>query len=242
MRDLHSLELTATYEFVYGTLMRNLLPVLCLALLLPTSSALAKDDLTTKVENSTTVLLNLLGSDPGPPASLLTESSCIIVIPRVIEGAFVIGGKHGRGVLSCRKAETGGWSYPVFVELSGGSIGFQIGGRSTDLVILIKDRNSIDSLLRSKFTVGVDAGVAAGPHSAKADAYTDVRFDAEMYSYATSNGLFAGAAIDGARLSLERKSIPKFYRTYVRVEDILFGNAEIVISAAAEAFRVSLPD
>ena len=101
---------------------------------------------------------------------------------------------------------------------------------------------SIDSLLQSKFTVGVDAGVAAGPHSAEVDAHTDVRFDAEMYSYASSNGLFAGAAIDGAKLSIIRKAIPKFYGTYVRPEDILFGEAEIIPSPAAEAFRVSLPD
>ncbi len=223
--------------------MRHLSSLFCLCFLVPSAASAAADpELIQKVETSTTVLLELLEADTGPPRSLLDQTSCVIVIPRLIEGAFVIGGKHGRGVMACRNTETAEWSYPIFVKLSGGSIGLQIGGRSTDLVILVNEAESVDSLLRSKFTVGVDAGVAAGPHSAKAAAHTDVRFDAEMYSYAKSNGLFAGAALDGAKLSVIRKAIPKFYRTYVRAEDILFAGAEIEINAAAEAFRTSLPD
>jgi len=129
----------------------------------------------------------------------------------------------------------------VFLEVSGASIGLQIGGQSTDLVILVIDRSSIDSLLRSKFTIGADAGVAAGPRSRQVDAATDVRLDAEMYTYAQSKGLFAGAAVEGARLSLDRKAISKYYGVYLRPEDILFGDAEVRVPASGVRFRERLP-
>ena len=192
------------------------------------------------VLRATEVLTTLLDGDSRPPRQLLEETSCIAVIPRVIKGAFVFGGRRGNGIISCR--HDGGWTAHAFLTLSGASVGFQIGGESTDIVLLIVNERSVRSLLKSKFTLGVDASVAAGPNSLDVQATTDSRLDAEIYSYATSKGLFAGAALDGARLALNRKPISDYYSAYVRPEDILFGAApEITIPTEAQKYREMLP-
>ena len=185
-------------------------------------------------------LTALLDGDSRPPPQLLEETTCIAVIPHVIKGAFVLGGRRGNGIISCR--HDGGWTPHAFLTLSGASVGFQIGGESTDIVLLIVNERSVRSLLKSKFTLGADASVAAGPNSLDVQAATDARFDAEIYSYATSKGLFAGAAIDGARLALNRKPISDYYGAYVRPEDILFGDApEISVPAEARRYLEILP-
>ena len=216
---------------------RLILVALCATLTTPAMAAAAPAE---TVLRATEVLTSLLAGDSRPPRQLLDATSCIAVIPRVIKGAFVIGGRRGNGVISCR--HEGRWTPHAFLKLSGVSFGLQIGGQSTDIVLLIVNERSVRSLLKSKFTLGADASVAAGPNSLDVQATTDSRLDAEIYSYVTSKGLFAGASIDGARLALNRKLIADYYGAYVRPEDILFGAApEITIPAEARRYREILP-
>ncbi|MDX1383469.1 MAG: lipid-binding SYLF domain-containing protein [Thermoanaerobaculia bacterium] len=200
---------------------------------------LADSEADDKLRRATVVFEELLKESP-PPQELLDRSACIAVIPRVIEGAFGLGGSHGKGVMSCRRPD-GEWSPPAFLRSSAGSVGFQIGFESTDLVLLIVDDRSARSLMRSKFTLGADAKVAAGPADAGANATTDARLDAEIYSYANSTGFFAGAALSGAKLKIQRKEISRYYPEHPVPEDLLFGSAEVELSSAAQRFVDVLP-
>ena len=192
-----------------------------------------------RLELATGVLQDLLSESP-PPASLLRETTCIAVLPRVIQAAIGVGGRHGKGVMACRR-EGGDWSPPAFLQMSGGSLGFQLGAESSDVVLLIVDERSARSLLRSKFTIGTDAKAAAGPRSAGTAATTDARLDAEIYSYATAKGFFAGVSLGGAKLKLNRNDVSSYYRDRPLPEDLLFGRAQVTVPAAAAAFRSALP-
>lgn len=220
-------------------MMRRARPVLALAALLAcsiTAGAATPDD---RLVRATEAFHTFL-TQSRPPADLLQASTCIVVLPRVIEGAFGLGGKHGAGVMSCRR-QGGEWSPPAFLKISGGSIGLQIGFESSDVVLLVVSERSARSLLRSKFTLGADAEVAAGPKDAGVGATTDIRLDAEIYSYENSTGFFAGASLGGAKLKLARKDISRYYPERPVPEDLLFGSAEVNLSSAAADFRAALP-
>jgi lipid-binding SYLF domain-containing protein len=167
------------------------------------------------------------------------DAECIAIIPSVIKGAFGWGGRHGRGVISCR-GQYGEWSPPAFVELSGGSFGLQIGGEATDYVLFFMTEHSIDSLLRSKFILGGDVSVAAGGVGRAAGGATDARLNAEIIAYAKSRGLFAGASIEGARLAADRNWIERYYGPGVEARDVLFGPAP-PLQPEAEALIATLP-
>lgn len=137
------------------------------------------------------------------PDALLKDAQAIAVIPNVVKVGLIVGGRHGRGVVVTRGAD-GAWSEPSFIELSGGSVGWQIGVQSTDVVLVFKNRSGIDNLLQgNKFTLGADAAVAAGPVGRQASAATDEQLKAEVYSYSRSRGLFAGVSLDGSVLSTD---------------------------------------
>ena len=180
----------------------------------------------------------LQAPDHEIPEELLSKCHCIAVIPRVIKGAFGWGGRHGRGVLTCRAGER--WSPPIFVSLSGGSFGFQVGARSTDVVLFFMSERSVRSLLRSKFTLGGEVGLAAGPLGRTAEMGTDLRLEAEIYSYARSRGLFAGIAVEGARLAPHQKSIDAFYGDRLWPEEVLFKET-VAVPPAAKEFLAALP-
>lgn len=144
------------------------------------------------------------------PPALLNEAYGIAVIPSVVKVSFVLGGRYGRGVLAVRRG-SGKWSDPSFVTLAGGSIGWQLGASSTDIVLVFKSRRSIDRIARGDVTLGGDASVAAGPVGRSASAATNVRFDAEVYSYSRSRGLFAGVSLEGAALSVDDGANGAFY-------------------------------
>ena len=146
------------------------------------------------------------------PRSLLENAHGVAIIPRVIKGSFVIGARHGRGVLCVRDA-TGNWHAPVFISLTGGNIGWQIGLQSSDIVLVFKTQKSVDGLLAGKLTLGVDAAAAAGPVGRQASAATDGKFQAEVYSYSRSRGLFAGVSIDGSVISVDQLSTGTYYRS-----------------------------
>jgi lipid-binding SYLF domain-containing protein len=212
---------------------------LAIVFALLTAKAVFAGVLDDRIALSTGVLTKLLSESP-PPAWLLEQTTCMVVLPRVVQAAVGVGGRHGNGVMSCRR-ESGGWSPPAFMSISGGSLGLQLGAEASDLVLLVVDPRSARSLLRSKFTIGADAKAAAGPRSAGVDATTDARLDAEIYSYATSKGFFAGVSLGGAKLKLSRKDVSHYYPEKPLPEDLLFGRAEVSGSPAGTLFQEALP-
>src|SRR5512147_2619586 len=138
--------------------------------------------------------------DKGIPQEMLENAHCIVIVPGLKTAAFLFGGKYGKGYLSCRNKSGVGWSAPATVRIEGGSVGFQIGGSETDLVMLVMNERGADKLLSSKFTLGAEGSVAAGPVGRTATAQTDVQMHAEILSWSRSQGLFAGLALEGATL------------------------------------------
>lgn len=138
--------------------------------------------------------------DKGIPADLLAGAHCIVIVPELKTAAFVLGGKYGKGYLSCRSAAHTGWSAPATVRIEGGSVGFQLGGSTTDLIMLVMSERGAEKLLESQFTVGGEGSVAAGPVGRTATAQTDVQMHADILSWSRTQGLFAGVALEGATL------------------------------------------
>lgn len=138
--------------------------------------------------------------DKGIPQDMLGNAHCIVIVPGLKTAAFVVGGKYGKGYLSCRNKGGAGWSAPATVRIEGGSVGFQIGGSETDLIMLVMNARGADKLLSSKFTLGAEGSVAAGPVGRTATAQTDAQMKAEILSWSRSQGLFAGLALEGATL------------------------------------------
>jgi lipid-binding SYLF domain-containing protein len=138
--------------------------------------------------------------DKGIPQELLDKAHCIVIVPDLKTAAFVVGGKYGKGYLVCRSTARPGWSAPGTVRIEGGSVGFQIGASSTDLIMLVMSERGAEKLLASKFTVGAEGSVAAGPVGRTATAQTDAQMHADILSWSRSQGLFAGVALEGATL------------------------------------------
>jgi lipid-binding SYLF domain-containing protein len=209
------------------------------------SPAIAEDkgnDLAEKLTNATAVYHELLTTpDHGVPQALLEKCKCIAVIPHSIKGAFGYGAQRGTGVMSCRHAD-GQWSPPSFVSLTGGSLGFQLGVESSDLVLFFMTEHGARSLMTSsKITLGGQASVAAGPLGRSGEASTDLKLDAEIYTYAKSKGLFAGVSILGARLAANKDKNAEFYGRPVTVKQLLFDDNAPTATAQAEVFRKTLP-
>ena len=144
------------------------------------------------------------------PRKMLEDAYAVAVIPNVVKAGLVVGGRHGKGVISVRLPD-GTWSTPSFVSLTGGSVGFQAGVQSTDVVLVFRSVRGVDSIVNGKFTLGADAAVAAGPVGRTAQASTDGQLKAEIYSYSRSRGLFAGVALDGAVISIDHRANASAY-------------------------------
>jgi SH3 domain-containing YSC84-like protein 1 len=194
-----------------------------------------------RLQDATAVYRELLASpDRGVPEALLRDADCIAVFPHVIKGAMVYGARHGTGVMSCRSGN--GWGPPSFVTLTGGSWGLQIGGESSDLVVFFMTERGARSLMTSsQITLGGKASVAAGPVGRTGEASTDLKLDAEVYTYAKTKGLFAGLSIEGARLSADQRSNARYYGRNVTAKQLLFENKAVRVPAPADAFRKALP-
>ena len=160
--------------------------------------------------------------DKGIPQTILAGASCVVVIPGLKKGAFVIGGEYGKGVATCRTGH--GWSAPVFVKLEGGSFGFQIGGQSTDLVLVAMNKGGLDRMLHDKFKIGGDAAAAAGPVGRNAQASTDIELHAEFLTYSRSRGLFAGIDLNGAVISQDGDDTRAIYGSDVPYATVLNGS------------------
>jgi lipid-binding SYLF domain-containing protein len=163
-------------------------------------------------QKSAEILQDLTSTpDKGIPRELLEGAYGVAVFPHVIKAALGIGGRWGKGLLSTRE-KTGAWGTPIFVEITGGSYGLQIGAQSTDLVLVFKSRRGVESLINSKLKLGADVSVAAGPVGRSAEASTDIKFKAEIYSYSRSKGAFVGVALDGAVVSIDNSANEKVYK------------------------------
>lgn len=156
------------------------------------------------------------------PDSLLRDAEAIAVIPHVVKVGFVFGGRHGRGLMSVRMRD-GVWSNPIYISLTGGSVGFQAGVESTDVILVFRTRRGVDSVVNGKFTLGADASVAAGPVGRTASMSTDHALEAEIYSYSRARGLFAGVALDGSALRVRERSNERVYGRGVTPRRIIEG-------------------
>jgi SH3 domain-containing YSC84-like protein 1 len=180
--------------------------------------------------------------DKGIPSSILADAKCVVVVPHYKKGAFVIGAEYGQGVATCRTPR--GWSAPVFVRLEGGSFGWQIGGQSTDLVLIAMNRDGLESALKSKVKLGADASAAAGPVGRDAEASTDIVMHSEFLTYSRNRGLFAGIDLSGTALSQNHPDMDAEYGT-ADFEAILHGstpvppNADRFVSTVARYFVVA---
>lgn len=174
--------------------------ILSVLLLCASLLSAAGSDTADRLKEASEVLRQVMRADDSAiPQDLLDKAECAVVIPGMKKGAFIIGAKYGRGFISCRKGNAG-WSAPAGVRLEGGSVGFQIGGSETDLVMLVLNRRGADKLMNSKFTLGADASVAAGPVGRTTTAETDAYMHAEILSWSRTRGAFAGISLKGNTL------------------------------------------
>jgi lipid-binding SYLF domain-containing protein len=162
--------------------------------------------------------------DKGIPQEVLGSAECVAVVPSMLKGGFIVGARYGRGLASCRTPK--GWSAPAFFTVEGGSVGFQIGGQAVDLVMLIMNDNGMKHLLTSKFELGADASVAAGPVGRHAEGNTDWKMRAEVLTYSRARGIFAGVSLNGAVIKQDKDSTREFYGHMVTFNEALKGNVE----------------
>ncbi|MFQ5926622.1 MAG: lipid-binding SYLF domain-containing protein [Terriglobia bacterium] len=187
------------------------------------SPAAAKSKEIKRLERATELLHEIMAApDGGIPKDLLDRAECIGIIPGVKKLALGFGGRHGKGVFVCRRNRLAGpWGPCAMYKLSGGSIGFQIGGTSTDFILLIMNPKGAEYLVRSKFTLGVDLSAAAGPKGRTAEANTDVLMHAEILTYSRARGLFAGVSLEGASVRQDKKANKKIYGHEINVKQVL---------------------
>jgi lipid-binding SYLF domain-containing protein len=185
--------------------------------------ALFADTASERLNDSATIFSEIMGTpDKGIPQDLLNKAQCVIVVPGLKKGAFVVGGEYGRGFAVCRR--TSGWGAPAAVRVEGGSVGFQIGGSSTDVVMLVMSQPGMDRLMSDKFTLGADASVAAGPVGRTANAATDVELHAEILAWSRARGAFAGISLKGATMRPDNKENEALYGKAMTNREILTSN------------------
>jgi len=190
-----------------------------------------------RVQAAADVLNEIQGAaDKGIPQSILSHSECVAVVPSMLKGGFIFGGKYGRGLASCRTPK--GWSAPAFFRVEGGSFGLQIGGQAVDLIMLIMNKQGMQHLLSSQFTLGADASVAAGPVGREAEGDTDWKMRAEVLTYSRARGVFAGLTLNGAAIHQDKPSTREFYGHMVTFRAALTG--EVEAPATANPFLTTL--
>lgn len=190
---------------------RHLQFVIALGLVLAASASSLANEQERTVQDAAVVLDEFLDLQMREiPAALLAEAHGVAIIPDVIKVGLVVGGQRGKGVIIVRERE-GSWRAPMFVTITGGSVGWQIGAQATDIVLVFKTKKSVDGLMRGKFTIGADASAAAGPVGRRAAAATDSELKAEIYSYSRSRGLFAGISLDGSALQIDDEANAAYY-------------------------------
>ena len=210
--------------------MKRISGILCGAVVMTTClSAFSQTDkakLTERLTSAQAVMNEVMATpDKGIPQGILRGAKCVTVIPAYKKGAFVIGAQYGKGVSTCRTPN--GWSAPVFVKLEGGSFGWQIGGQSTDLILVAMNQNGLQDMLKNKVKLGADAAASAGPVGRNAQAGTDWKLNAEFLTYSRSKGLFAGLDLDGTVLSQDGDDTRAEYGSDMPFETVLKGNQAV---------------
>jgi lipid-binding SYLF domain-containing protein len=197
----------------------------------------AREDATDRLENSTKVLHEIMGMpDKGIPEEVLEHAKCVAVIPHMVKGGFIFGGKGGKGVATCRTAD--GWSAPAFITISGGNWGLQIGVEAVDLVMIIQNEKGMQKLLSSNFHVGADASAAAGPVGRHAEAGTNWKMDTEILTYSRAKGVFAGLTLEGASIRQDSDSRHAMYGRKVTTRALLLG--KVAVPSAAQPFLAEI--
>jgi len=216
--------------------------VLVCLLFLPTASLSAQAAEVGQIEDAKLAFEDITAiPEKTIPEFLLRDAMGIAIIPSVVKVGFIFGGEYGKGVLLLQD-EHGGWSNPIFITLSGGSIGWQIGAQSADFVLVFKTKRSVDGILRGNFTLGVDVAAAAGPLGRRARASTDMELKAEIYSYSRSRGFFAGLSLDGTILQIDDAANAAFYGVdYISPRDIQT-RKDLKVPAEAEQLRQTVND
>lgn len=212
--------------------MKTLLRVVLFAFTL-SNVAFAAEAASSRLQASATVLNEIMAApDKGIPEDILSSAKCVAVVPSLLKGGFVVGGAHGRGMATCRTAT--GWSAPAPLTTTGGSIGLQIGGQAVDLVMVIMNDRGMQALLSSKFKLGADASVAAGPVGRHTEGSTDWKLRAEVLTYSRARGLFAGISFNGAVIKQDEDATREIYGRMVDFKTILTGS--VATPQSAEAF------
>ena len=191
-----------------------------------------KQDAKERLTNAGQILEEITSSpDKGIPQEVIDNAKCIAVVPNLIKGAFFFGGKHGRGVATCRTAT--GWSAPAFISVGGGSFGLQFGAEGIDLIMTVMNDQGMQRMLSNKFQVGGDAAAAAGPVGRHASAGTDWKADSEILTYSRAKGLFAGISLTGAVVQQDDDATRFIYHKMIEQKTILSGKVEAPASAAS---------
>jgi len=199
----------------------------------------AHQDSIARLQSSVDVLHAIMATpDKGIPEEVLSNAKCIVVVPDLVKGGFIFGGKHGRGIASCRTS--GGWSAPAFVSVGGGSWGLQIGVEGVDLVMLVMNDQGFQHLLSSKFALTGEGSVAAGPVGRHASAGTDWKMNTEVLTYSRSRGAFAGITLEGAVIQQDDDSTRAIYGKHMMFRNILSG--KVSTPESAEAFVKAVSD
>ncbi len=213
--------------------MKRVAAAVCAVVMMSSAVAVqaeSKAKLDERLTNSKNVLTEIMATpDKAIPDQILSQGECVIVIPAYKKGAFLVGAQYGKGAATCKTAK--GWSAPVFVMLTGGSFGFQIGGQSTDLVLVGTNNQSLQHMLSSKFKIGGDAAASAGPVGRNAQAGTDWKLNAEFLTWSRSKGLFAGVDLDGTVLSDDEDAMRDFYGANVPYKTVLGGGVPTPVDA-----------
>jgi lipid-binding SYLF domain-containing protein len=211
--------------------------VAAIALTLLPRLALAQQAETDRVTEAARVLEEVLAApDKGVPQAIIEKAQAIVVIPSTVKGALLIGAQRGKGVMSARSAT--GWSAPAFVTLTGGSLGLQIGGQATDIVLVVTNERGIENLAQNTFKIGGDASVAAGPVGREATASTDYRMQAQILSYSRSRGLFAGISLAGSTIRGDRDANERIYGIGYSTRNIVVERRVEPTAAAQEWLKV----
>jgi lipid-binding SYLF domain-containing protein len=208
--------------------MKKTIASICLSLVFTGSAVAAssRDDLQARIDAAKVVLDQVMAAqDSSIPMNILQQATCVGVVPGLIKGAFVFGAQYGQGVVTCRTGH--GWSAPAFIRMAGGSWGLQIGGQSTDLVLVAVNDHGFQDLLKSKFKIGGDAAASAGPVGRNTQAATDWKMSAELLTYSRSKGLFAGIDLDGTSVSQNSEDTELYFGGPHSFESVLKGNVEV---------------
>ena len=208
--------------------MKKRFVAICLCVMLSCSAfaASSRDNLQARIDSAKAVLDQIMGAqDRTIPMDILESATCVGVVPGLVKGAFVFGAQYGQGVVTCRTGH--GWSAPVFIRMAGGSFGFQIGGQSTDLILVAVNDRGFQDLLKSKFKIGGDASAAAGPVGRAGQASTDWKMSAELLSYSRNKGLFAGIDLDGTSVSQNHEDTEIYFGAPQDFPNVLRGNVPV---------------